>query len=52
MTLGVPHAASAGGIAWFAHIGGFLFGMLFHRFFVSFDPPDLPPRQPKQLYRY
>jgi len=28
-------AGSAGGVAWWAHIGGFLFGVLFHPFFAS-----------------
>ena len=32
--LNVPNAANMGGVAWWAHIGGFLFGILAHRFFI------------------
>lgn len=34
--------AIAGGVAWWAHIGGFLFGLLLGKFFL-FRPPPLPP---------
>jgi membrane associated rhomboid family serine protease len=30
----MPNAANMGGVAWWAHIGGFLFGILAHRFFI------------------
>ncbi len=36
-----PHGLQAGGVAWWAHIGGFLFGVLFAR---AFAPPDRHPR--------
>jgi membrane associated rhomboid family serine protease len=32
--LNMPNAANMGGVAWWAHIGGFLFGILAHRFFI------------------
>ncbi len=32
--LNVPNAANMGGVAWWAHIGGFLFGILAHRLFI------------------
>lgn len=32
-SLGLP-ASSVGGVAWWAHIGGFVYGVFFHRFFV------------------
>lgn len=34
--------AVAGGVAWWAHIGGFLFGLLLGKFFL-FRPPPPPP---------
>ncbi|KAA3645507.1 MAG: rhomboid family intramembrane serine protease [Chloroflexi bacterium] len=38
-----------GGVAWWAHIGGFLFGLLLVRFF-DFRPP--PPPEPEPYYVY
>jgi len=32
--LNVSNAANMGGVAWWAHIGGFLFGIFAHRFFI------------------
>jgi len=32
--LGLDRAAAVGGVAWWAHIGGFLFGMFFYRLFI------------------
>ena len=32
--LGIDRAAAVGGVAWWAHIGGFLFGMFFYRLFI------------------
>lgn len=32
--LGIDRAAVVGGVAWWAHIGGFLFGMFFYRLFI------------------
>lgn len=51
LSLGVPNAASMGGVAWFAHIGGFLFGMLFYGLFVLPRPPNTSPQYPNQLDR-
>ena len=39
---------ATGGIAWWAHIGGFLFGLIMHRFFL-WRPKPLP--QPSNYYR-
>lgn len=44
-TLGVPGGVEVGGVAWWAHIGGFLFGMLFHRLFIQ-------PRHPVYNRQY
>ena len=33
-------AAGAGGVAWWAHVGGFLAGVLLQRFFVGPEPPE------------
>lgn len=38
-----------GGVAWWAHIGGFVFGLLLVRFF-DFRPP--PPPEPEPYYVY
>ena len=32
--IGINRAAAVGGVAWWAHIGGFLFGMFFYRLFI------------------
>ena len=40
--LNLPSAASAGGVAWWAHIGGFLLGIILYRFFI---PPVHPAYQ-------
>jgi membrane associated rhomboid family serine protease len=32
--LGIDRAAAVGGVAWWGHIGGFLFGMFFYRLFI------------------
>ncbi len=37
--LALPHATSMGGVAWWAHIGGFVFGMLLYRLFIPRRPP-------------
>lgn len=49
-SLGMPAGANVGGVAWWAHIGGFLFGLLFARWFASRPrpsaqsfPEDYPP---------
>jgi membrane associated rhomboid family serine protease len=33
--LSLSRATDLGGVAWWAHIGGFVFGMIFYRFFLS-----------------
>jgi membrane associated rhomboid family serine protease len=38
-------SVSSGGVAWWAHIGGFIFGLLVHRLFA-------PRRHPAYLRRY
>jgi len=38
--LNVPNAANMGGVAWWAHIGGFIFGILSHRFFIRHVHPS------------
>lgn len=40
-SLALPQGAQAGGVAWWAHIGGFLFGLIVARWFV---PKRRPPR--------
>jgi membrane associated rhomboid family serine protease len=47
-SLGLPAAASMGGVAWFAHIGGFVFGMLFYKLFISRSPFSYPHQYPDQ----
>ena len=41
-----PLLTSAGGIAWEAHLGGFLFGLLTFGWFDRPEPPPLPPLPP------
>jgi membrane associated rhomboid family serine protease len=41
-TLSLPAVASAGGVAWWAHIGGFILGIVLYRFFI---PPVHPAYQ-------
>ena len=38
-SLSMPEGASMGGIAWWAHVGGFVFGMLTVHFFARRPPP-------------
>ena len=47
--LNTPGAANMGGVAWWAHIGGFLFGVFVHRLFLRQAPMSYyyqPPRYP------
>jgi membrane associated rhomboid family serine protease len=37
---------AVGGVAWWAHIGGFIFGILFYRFFISYARPIYTNRFP------
>jgi hypothetical protein len=41
-SLSLPAAASAGGVAWWAHIGGIILGIVLYRFFI---PPVHPAYQ-------
>jgi membrane associated rhomboid family serine protease len=34
---------ATGGVAWWAHVGGFVFGLLLSRFFILRPPPPPPP---------
>ena len=38
----LPNSGVMGGVAWWAHIGGFVFGLLFHRFFLQRSPKIFP----------
>lgn len=46
LALNVPNAANMGGVAWWAHIGGFMFGILAHRLFIRNIHPDYYRRYP------
>lgn len=39
---GIASFGAAGGVAWWAHIGGFLFGLLLGRLFLLRPPPPPP----------
>jgi hypothetical protein len=39
--LSAASTAGQGGIAWWAHIGGFIFGIIFLRLFLSFKEPSV-----------
>jgi membrane associated rhomboid family serine protease len=47
VALNVPNAANMGGVAWWAHIGGFLFGVLAHRFFIKHIHPSYYRQYPR-----
>jgi membrane associated rhomboid family serine protease len=52
-SLNVPGAASMGGVAWWAHIGGFLFGVFAYRYFLRRMRPsyaDIYPRYPDDTF--
>lgn len=40
LSLSMPAGASVGGIAWWAHVGGFIFGMVTVYIFASRPPPE------------
>ena len=45
LTLAMPSGANVGGVAWWAHVGGFLFGLLLaRRFLFRPTPPPVVPR--------
>ncbi len=46
--LGVTTMMQAGGVAWWAHIGGFVFGLAIAKIIPS--PPPPPPRPPPTIY--
>jgi membrane associated rhomboid family serine protease len=46
--LSLPSGADMGGVAWWAHVGGFVFGLLLGRFFLLRPPPP-PPRRYYQV---
>ncbi|NPA26206.1 MAG: rhomboid family intramembrane serine protease [Chloroflexi bacterium] len=41
-SLSLPQGMQGGGVAWWAHVGGFVFGLLFARFFAREDYPRWP----------
>jgi len=49
-SLNLPAGANIGGVAWFAHIGGFLFGLLAVRIFVPKIHPAIARRFPEQYW--
>jgi len=49
-SLGLPETASMGGVAWFAHIGGFAFGLLFCKLFTPARHPAFTRRYPDEYY--
>jgi membrane associated rhomboid family serine protease len=46
--LSLSSTANMGGVAWWAHIGGFVFGMIFYRFFTHRYHPSFPRRYPDE----
>lgn len=38
--LSLPTAGAVGGVAWWAHIGGFIYGVFLHKLFVKRTPSD------------
>lgn len=49
-SLGLPETASMGGVAWFAHIGGFVFGLVFCKLFAPTRHPAFTRRYPDEYY--
>ncbi len=49
-SLGIANAANMGGVAWFAHIGGFIFGLLFARLFIPRRHPAYIRQYPDEYY--
>ena len=50
--LSLPNAGSMGGVAWWAHIGGFVFGVIFHRLFTPRRHPAYSRRYPDEYWPY
>jgi membrane associated rhomboid family serine protease len=48
--LALPSAADMGGVAWWAHIGGFVFGMLFYRIFTPHRHPAFTRQYPDEYW--
>jgi membrane associated rhomboid family serine protease len=48
--LGLPENASMGGVAWFAHIGGFIFGFLTVKLFSPKKAPAYSRHYPDEYY--
>jgi len=46
-SLAAADVMQAGGVAWWAHIGGFVFGLAAARLFFFPRPPRRPPRRPR-----
>ncbi len=40
--MSLPTAGAVGGVAWWAHIGGFVYGVFFHRLFVKPSSSEYP----------
>jgi membrane associated rhomboid family serine protease len=48
--LALPHSTNMGGVAWWAHIGGFLFGMIFYRLFTPRRHPAYTRQYPDEYW--
>jgi membrane associated rhomboid family serine protease len=51
-SLGLPASASIGGVAWFAHVGGFLFGLLLVKIFEPRRHPAYSRQYPDEYWPY
>lgn len=49
-SLGLPASASVGGVAWFAHVGGFLFGLLCVKLFEAKRHPAYTRQFPDEYW--
>ena len=50
--LSLPNAGAMGGVAWWAHIGGFVFGLLFHRLFIQRRNPKYFRQYPDEYWPF
>jgi len=48
----LPNSGVMGGVAWWAHIGGFVFGLLFHRLFLQRGHPKYYRQYPDEYWPY